>query len=134
MPGTAQDLTLAVVFVVAGITRAHEARQHAIAEARAFVWALVGEREQLALDVEHDDVAALDAHALAGARRQVRGAGHDMAGHVLIAPVNSAEDRLGSVQPEDGLAVLGADAAVLLGRDTRREGAEGIVEIPMRVV
>jgi hypothetical protein len=42
----------------------------------------IEQREELAIDVEHDDVAALDANNLVAAGRDVRGAGDDMPGHV----------------------------------------------------
>ena len=43
--------------------------------------AAIEQREELAVDVEHDDVAAIDVDHLVAAGRDVGGAGDDVAGH-----------------------------------------------------
>ena len=43
--------------------------------------AAVEQREELAVDMEHDDVAAIDLDHLVTARRNVCGAGDDVTGH-----------------------------------------------------
>src|SRR5581483_2447970 len=50
----------------------------------------------------------------------------------LLAPLRAATGIL--TQPIDRLAVAGEDLAGALARQVGREGAEGIVEVPVRVV
>jgi hypothetical protein len=47
--------------------------------------AAIEQREEFAIDVEHDDVAAVDAKNLVAAGRDVGRSGDDVPGHVILA-------------------------------------------------
>ena len=56
--------------------------------------AAVEQREEFAVDMEHDDVAAVDFNHLVAAGRNIRGAGDDVTGHA------------GTLETQTGIAAI----------------------------
>src|SRR5262249_40431848 len=81
MPGTAQHLADARAMIDAGFRRGQPRHARRLVERRALVRAAVEQRKELAIDMEHDDVAAIDADDLVAAGRNLAGAGDDVTGH-----------------------------------------------------
>src|SRR5215472_8433476 len=84
MPGAAQELADAGALVDTGLGRGQARHAGGLVERRAFMRAAVQQREELAIDMEHDDVAAVDADHLVAARRDVRGTRDDVTGHYSL--------------------------------------------------
>src|SRR5918997_291954 len=71
VPRAADHLAAPLVAVHAGLGRGDVARDDPVAEAAALVRAAVGEREELAAEVEDDDPPLPGLHELAPARRDL---------------------------------------------------------------
>src|SRR5690606_18534325 len=82
VPGAAQDFIGPGKAVLARLVRLDQADQTPFAKAAALVGAAVQNAEQLAVDVEDGDRAALDGDELATAGRQVPNRGDDVATHL----------------------------------------------------
>src|SRR5580704_9898973 len=81
VPGAAQQLADAGALVDAGLRRRQPRHACRLVERRALVRAAVEQRKELAVDMKHDDVAAVDADHLVAAGRNFRGARDDVTGH-----------------------------------------------------
>ena len=81
MPRAADDLALARIAVLAGLARLDQPSETALAQAAALMRAAVGEREELALDVEHGDLTAADVDELARAGRKLAHIRNDVFRH-----------------------------------------------------
>src|SRR5580704_16248121 len=86
VPRAADDLALPRVAVLAGLAGLDQAGQAAFAQAAALMRAAVGKREELALDVEHRDLAALDVDELAGAGWKLAQCSDHVLGHGVTLP------------------------------------------------
>src|SRR6478609_4093277 len=85
VPGAAQQLADPGALVDAGLRRGQPRHARRLVERRAFVRTAVEQREELAVDMEHDDVAAIHANHLVAAGRDFIGAGDDVTGHRIKA-------------------------------------------------
>src|SRR6266403_1774909 len=85
MPGAAQQFADAGTLVDAGLRRGQPRHARRLVERRAGVRAAVEQREELAIDVEHDDVAPLHINHLVAAGRNLCGAGDNVTGHGIKA-------------------------------------------------
>jgi hypothetical protein len=81
VPGTAQHFADARTLIDAGLRRGQPRHAGRLVQRRALMRAAVQECEELAIDMEHDDVAALDTDDLVAAGRNVRGTRDDVTGH-----------------------------------------------------
>src|SRR4051812_35899244 len=124
MPGTAQHLADARALIDAGLGRGQPRHARRFLQRRAFVRAAVQQREELAIDVEHDDVAAGDIDDLVATGRDLRDGRDDVTGHT-VETLSELVDRAG-ISAEDLLS-LGL-------RQRRLEGEARVVEIPVRIV
>ena len=139
------------VLVGAGLGGRDRAGQLAERQAAALVGASVGQGEQLALDVENDDVAPGHMHELALARRDVCGFGDDVTRHAADIPQFPPGALARSVYSLVGSLRLKPAPSKPIPADTRRahcppgsacgapaggrrERAERVVEVPVRVV
>src|ERR1700719_3331475 len=86
VPWAADDLALPRIAVLAGLFGLDQSGQAPFAQAAALMRAAVGEREELALDVEHCDLAALDVDELAGAGRKLAQRSDHVFGHGVTRP------------------------------------------------
>src|SRR6185437_8480635 len=121
VPRAAQHLALPYQAELAGTIRLGETDEHATAQRRALVRAAIYQREMLAADVEHADLAALHRDDLAVPRRDLAHAGDDMPGHRSGEAVQRHRVVAEQLAPE------------LLGqRHLDREAR--IVLVPMRIV
>src|SRR4029453_14780419 len=84
VPRAAQQLADARSLIDSGLRRGQPRDAGRLFQRRAPMRAAVEQREELAIDVEHDDVAALDAKNLVAAGRDVRGAGDYIPGTVWL--------------------------------------------------
>src|SRR5262245_16971657 len=114
MPGTADDLTGARILIVAGSRRCDSTREFAARQAATLMRALIGECEELALDIENNDVAPCHLHQLSRPRRDLGGSGDDVAGHGLVLTLGGWRNWLPSPLP------CGGDEKHYLSRYTAR--------------
>ena len=84
--------------------------------------AAVEQREEFAVDMEHDDVAAGNFNHLVAAGRDVRGAGDDVTGHMDQSKL------------VDGAGIAVEDFAALHFRQRRPERKARIVKVPVRII
>jgi hypothetical protein len=85
MPGAAQQFADAGTLIDAGLRRGQPRHAGRLVERRTLVRTTIKQREELAVDVEHDNVAAIDVDHLVAAGWNLRGAGDDVTGHVIRA-------------------------------------------------
>src|SRR6201986_879715 len=81
VPGTAQQFADARALIDPGLRRGQPRDASRLVERRAFMRATIEQREELAIDMEDDDVAAVDADHLVAAGRNLVCARHDVTGH-----------------------------------------------------
>src|SRR3977135_879356 len=81
MPGTAQQFADPRALVDSGLGRGQPRHAGGLVERGALMRATIKQREELAIDVKHHDVAAVDADDLVAAGRYLRGASDDVPGH-----------------------------------------------------
>src|SRR5579871_376363 len=81
MPGTAQQFPDARTMIDARFRRRQPRHARRLVQRRALMGASVEQRKELAIDMEHDDVAAVDADDLVATWRNFAGAGDDVTGH-----------------------------------------------------
>lgn len=81
VPGATEHFADTRALVNAGLRRGQPRHACGFLKRSAFVRAAVQQREELAIDMEHDDVAARDIDDLVAAGRDVGGAGNDVTGH-----------------------------------------------------
>src|SRR5258708_24310724 len=81
MPGAAQEFADPRALIDSGLRRGQSRDAGGLVERRAFVRAAIKQREELAVDIEHDNVTAVDVDHLVAAGRGLRCAGHDVTGH-----------------------------------------------------
>lgn len=82
MPGTAQHLPDPRALIDAGLGRGQPCHTSCFLQRGAFMRAAVQQRKELAVDVEHDDIAACDVDDLVAAGQDVAGSRDDVTGHV----------------------------------------------------
>src|SRR3974390_573824 len=81
VPRTAQQLADARALVNARFRRGQPRHARRLVERRALMRAAIEKREELAIDVEHDNVAGVDVHHLVAAGGDFRCAGDDVTSH-----------------------------------------------------
>src|SRR5262249_12827791 len=81
MPGAAQEFLLARQTVTTRAVRQDERADPSTAQWAAGVWAAIGQREILAVEIENADLTPPHAHDLAGPGRDVARPGDDLATH-----------------------------------------------------
>src|SRR4029077_9278026 len=82
MPGAAEQFAHPRALIDAGLWRSQARDASRLVQRRAGVRAAIEKREKLAVDVEHDDVAAIERDHLVAAGRNFRGGGDNVTGHV----------------------------------------------------
>src|SRR5271168_209775 len=81
MPGTAQQFAHARAMIDARLRRRQPRHARRLVQRRALMRAAVQQRKELAVDMEHDNVAAVDADNLVAAGWNLASAGDDVTGH-----------------------------------------------------
>src|ERR1700754_2851068 len=81
VPGTTQELADPRALVDTGLRRGQSRHAGSLVQRRALMRAAIEQRKELAVDVEHHDVAAIDADHLVAAGRDLAGASDDVTGH-----------------------------------------------------
>src|SRR5215475_155566 len=89
VPGATQQFADAIAVVDAGLRRCQPRDAGGLVQRRALVRAAIEQREELAVDMKHDDVASLDADHLVAAEWNLRGARDDVTSHAWRFPFYS---------------------------------------------
>src|SRR5260370_5553346 len=85
MPGATQEFADPRTLIDAGLRRGQACHARRLVKRRAFVRTAVEQREELAVDMEYNNVTAIYADNLVAAGRNLCGAGDNMPGHVIKA-------------------------------------------------